>query len=155
MITSSFDGKTRLESRWGRPYYRRHPQKTQCLQFFQEQSKYTSIIINHHVSSRFLDILLTQIFIILIRTFYIIYFKKLEASRGEGAQKCDYKIYWLWFRSPLEGIKYLFTRELKFKARRWVRPLNTQCHQNSSESGERNVLTLGSLCLHCCVRETA
>ena len=40
------------------------------------------------------------------------------------------------------------------KARRWVQPLSTQCLQNSAESGERNVLTLGSLCLPCYVRDT-
>ena len=34
-------------------------------------------------------------------------------------------------------------------------PLNTQCLQNLAESGERNVLTQGSLCLRCCVRDTA
>ena len=40
-------------------------------------------------------------------------------------------------------------------ARRWVQPLNTQCLQNLAESGERSVLTLGSLYLPCCVRDTA
>ena len=38
--------------------------------------------------------------------------------------------------------------------RRWVLSLNTPCLQNSAESGERSVLTLGSLCLPCCVRDT-
>ena len=41
------------------------------------------------------------------------------------------------------------------KSRRWVLPLNKRCLQNSAESGERSVLTLDSLCLPCCVRDTA
>ena len=36
-----------------------------------------------------------------------------------------------------------------------VPPLNTQFLQNSAESGRRIVLTLGSLCQTCCVRDTA
>ena len=39
--------------------------------------------------------------------------------------------------------------------RRWVPPLDTQCLQKLAESGERGVLTLGSLCLSCCVLDTA
>ena len=39
--------------------------------------------------------------------------------------------------------------------RHWVPPVNTQCLQNSAESGERSILTLGSLCLPCCVRDIA
>ena len=38
-------------------------------------------------------------------------------------------------------------------SRCWVLPLNRQCLQNSAESGECNVSTLGSLCLPCCVRD--
>ena len=34
-------------------------------------------------------------------------------------------------------------------------PFNTQCLQNSAVSGERSVLTLGSFCLPCCMRNTA
>ena len=64
-----------------------------------------------------------------------------EASSGT---KSD----WLWVRSPLEEMKYL-------KARRCVPLLNTQCIQNLAETGERIVLTLGSLCLPCYVRDTA
>ena len=41
------------------------------------------------------------------------------------------------------------------KERRWVPPLNTQCLHNSTENGERSILTLGSLCLPCCMRNTA
>ena len=37
-------------------------------------------------------------------------------------------------------------------AQRWVPSLSTQYLQNSAESGERSVLTIGSLCLLCCVR---
>ena len=39
--------------------------------------------------------------------------------------------------------------------RRWVLPLSTQCLQNSAETGERSILTLGSLCLPCYVWDTA
>ena len=53
-------------------------------------------------------------------------------------------------------MKYLFTFIFSFlcSARRWVPPLNTQCPQNSAESGERWVLIRGSLCLPCWVRDT-
>ena len=67
----------------------------------------------------------------------------------------------LWVRLSLGGINdYLLVFSIlssvsKAKARRWVPPLNTQCLENSSESGERTVLTLGSLCLSCCVQDTA
>ena len=74
--------------------------------------------------------------------------------------KCDWKTDWLWVRFPLEEMKYLLKFIFPFlrsgaEARRWVLPLNTQCLQNSAESGERSVLTLGSLCLPCCMRDTA
>ena len=78
-----------------------------------------------------------------------------------GGTKCDCKIDSLWVRSPLEEMKYLFIYIFisslwrRGKARRWIPPLNTQCLQNSAESGERSVSTLGSLCLPYCVRDTA
>ena len=55
---------------------------------------------------------------------------------------------------PTRGNKifiYIFISSLwcKGKAWRWVSPLNMQCLQNSAKSGERSVLTLGSLCLLC------
>ena len=52
---------------------------------------------------------------------------------------------------------YIFISLLWYsgKARCWVLPLNTPCLQNSAESGKWSVLTLGSLCLPCCVRDTA
>ena len=67
---------------------------------------------------------------------------------------CGCKINWLWVGSPLEEIKYLFKFSFlcylcRGNARRWVSPLDTQCLQNLAESGERGVLTLGSLCLPC------
>ena len=55
-----------------------------------------------------------------------------------------FTLIFLFLRSGVEG-----------KARRWVLPLNTQCLQNSAESGERSVLTRGSLCLSYYVRDTA
>ena len=41
------------------------------------------------------------------------------------------------------------------RVRRWVMLLNTPYLQYSAESGKRSVLTLGLLCLSCCVRDTA
>ena len=61
---------------------------------------------------------------------------------------------WSSVRHPLEEMKYLLTW-CRRQARRWVLPLNTPCLQNSAESGERSVLTLGSLCLPCSVWDTA
>ena len=66
----------------------------------------------------------------------------------------------MWVRSTLEEMKYLFIVSLlrfgvEGKALRWVPPVNTQCPQKLAESGERSVLTLGSLCQHCCLRDTA
>ena len=54
-------------------------------------------------------------------------------------------------------IIYIFISSLwcRGKARRWVPPVSTQYPQNTAESGERSVLTLGSLCLPCCVQDTA
>ena len=64
--------------------------------------------------------------------------------------KCDCKIDWLWVWSPLDEMKYLFIFIFPFsslwcrgKARRRVPPLNTQSLQNSAESRERSVITLG------------
>ena len=39
------------------------------------------------------------------------------------------------------------------KAWRLAPPLNTQCLQNSTESGKQSVSTLCSLCVSCCVRD--
>ena len=68
---------------------------------------------------------------------------------------------WLWVRLPLEEMKYLFKYIFSFlrsgvEAKRDVEfRHSTQCLQNSVESGERSALTLGYLCLHCCMRDTA
>ena len=52
-------------------------------------------------------------------------------------------------RFPLEEIKYLMFSFLcpcnKAKARLSVPPHNTQCFEKSAESGERSVLTIGSI----------
>ena len=74
--------------------------------------------------------------------------------------KCDCKTDWLWVRSPLEEMKYLLKFIFPFlrsgiEAKVWVLSLNTQCLQNSAESGKTECLTLGSFCLPCCVRDTA
>ena len=73
---------------------------------------------------------------------------------AQGHKVCE--IDWLWVRCPLEEKKYLFTFKFSFlrsgvEAKRGVKFR----HSPSSEldgSGERSVLTLGSLCLPCCVR---
>ena len=60
---------------------------------------------------------------------------------------------------PLEEMKYLLKFIFPFlrsgvEAKRGVEFCysRTQCLQNSAESGDRSVSTLGSLCLPCCVR---
>ena len=75
------------------------------------------------------------------------------AQGHKAGAKYDCKIDWLWVRSALEQMKHLFW--CRGKARRRVPPFNTQCLQNLAESGERSALTLGSLCLPCCVRDAA
>ena len=55
-----------------------------------------------------------------------------------------------WFKEVKVNIyTHVFFNEL------YIKLLNTQCLQNSAESGERSVLTLGFLCLPYCVRDTA
>ena len=70
-----------------------------------------------------------------------------QSWRGRGT-KCDCKIDLLWIRSQLEEMKYLFTFCVVF--RQWTR--NTS---RTRRKIRNNVLTLGSLCLPCCVRDTA
>ena len=87
----------------------------------------------------------------------------VQLCRGpswRSGTKCDCKTDWLWVRSPLEEMKYLLKFIFPFlrsgvEAKRGVPPLNPQYLQNSAESGKWSVLTLGSLCLPCCVRDTA
>ena len=72
--------------------------------------------------------------------------------------KCYYKTDWLWVRSPLEELKYLLKFIFPFlpsgvKAKRGVE--FSHSIRNPAESGKRSVLTLGSLCLPCCVRDTS
>ena len=76
--------------------------------------------------------------------------------------KCDCNHDWLWVRSPLEEIKYLFKFIFSYlrsgveaKVRRRVPLINMQYLQNSAENGERSVLELNSLCLPCCVHDIA
>ena len=77
----------------------------------------------------------------------------VEASRGAGAQ-CDM----LWVGLALDEIEYLifviFRSGVKGKTRCLVPPLNIPCPPTSAENGEQSVLTLGSLCLPCCVRDS-
>ena len=61
----------------------------------------------------------------------------------------------MWVRSPLEVVKYLFKVIFPFlrsgvETKRGDEPLNTQGPETiGRKAGERNVLTLGSLCLPC------
>ena len=64
----------------------------------------------------------------------------VESTKCDWVRKCD----WLWVRFPLAEIKYLFKLMFSFlrsgleaKAQLWVLPLNTQCLQNSAESGNK------------------
>ena len=66
----------------------------------------------------------------------------LGQSWGRGI-KCDCKIDWLWVRSLLEEVPYFFNFIFSFLRS----GVDTQCLQNSSESGERSVCTLSSLYL--------
>ena len=66
------------------------------------------------------------------------------------------KIDWLWVRSPLEEVKYLFTFLFSF-LRSGVEGAalsSATQHAMPPELGEWSVLTLGSLCLPCCARDT-
>ena len=82
----------------------------------------------------------------------------LWGQSWRSGTKCGRKPDWLWVRSPLEEMKYL----LKFpflrsgvEAKRGVEFCYSTRLQDSAESGEWTVLTLSSLCLPCCVRNTA
>ena len=76
--------------------------------------------------------------------------------------RCDCKTDWLWVRSPLEEMKYLLKFIFPFlrsgvEVKRGVE----FCHSTRNTSrirqkvGNGSVLTLGSLCLPCCVRDIA
>ena len=69
----------------------------------------------------------------------------IEASRGAGAQSVTVKT---------GGGFNPHSRKLNIYLHLYFN-FFTQRLQNLSESGQRSVLTLGSLCLHCCVRDTA
>ena len=92
--------------------------------------------------------------------FWVCIFTLYPSQSWRSGTKCDCKTDWLRVRSSLEEMKYL----LKFiflrsgvEVKRGVEFClnNGQCLQNSAESGERSILTLGSLCLPCCERDTA
>ena len=78
-----------------------------------------------------------------------IYYEAVVAQSYKGVAVTR----WLWVRSPLQKMNYFllfsFLRTAtKEKARRCVPPPT-----NSAESSERSILTLGSLCLICCMRD--
>ena len=64
----------------------------------------------------------------------------------------------MWVRSPLEEMKYLLKFIFLFLRSGVEAKRGVEFHhslQKSAKSGERSVLTLGSLCLPCCVQDTA
>ena len=69
-----------------------------------------------------------------------------EASRGAEAQSVTAK-------STGCGLD-LHSRKLNIYLHLYFH-FNTQCLQSSAESWERSILTLGSLCLPCYLRDTA
>ena len=86
----------------------------------------------------------------------------VEASRGAGEQRVTVKSTGCGF-DP-HSMRWIIYLHLCFfisslwcwgKARRWVPLLNTQCLQNLVESGELNILTLGSLWLPCGIQREA
>ena len=87
---------------------------------------------------------------------------KIRGGRSwRRGTKCDCNIDWLWVRSPLEEVKYLFTFIFPFfrsgvEAKRGVEfRHSTRSDSRINGKWERCVLTLGSLCLPYYVRDTA
>ena len=81
-----------------------------------------------------------------------------EASRGASSCPLD----WLDVRSPLQKMKYLFIFIFSFRRSGVEQSKATLSSATQhvmppefGRSGERKVLTLGSLCLPCCVRDIA
>ena len=65
---------------------------------------------------------------------------------------CDCKIDWLWVRSPLEVMKFLLKFIFPFLRSGVEAKGGVEfCHSTRNASRIR----LGSLCLPCCVRDTA
>ena len=81
-------------------------------------------------------------------------FKLLLRPVVASGTRCDCKTDWLWVRSPLEEVKDLLKCEINTYFH-FFALVSRSSLQNSAESGQRSVLTLGSLCLPCCVRDTA
>ena len=79
-----------------------------------------------------------------------------QAGRSVEA-KWECKFDWLWVRSPLKEVKYLFLFIFSFL--RSVIEANRRVEfrhpARNVESGERNILTLHYYFLPCCVRDTA
>ena len=92
----------------------------------------------------------TYIYIYLISV--LIWINLMTHQSLHRSTMCDCKIDWLWKWNIYIFVSSLWCQD---KARRWVPLLNTQGLQNSAESDERSVLTLGFLCPPCCVRDTA
>ena len=77
-----------------------------------------------------------------------------------GVQVCDCKHDRLWVRVPLEDFFLNLYLHFFALASRQSATLSSatqyaDCLQNSADNGKGNVLTLNSLCLTSCVRDTA
>ena len=91
---------------------------------------------------------------------FIIYY--IWGQSWRRGTRCDCKIDWLRVRSPFDEMNYIFTFIFSFlrsgvetKSGVVFRHSTRQCLQNLAQSGELSVITLGCLCLPCCVRDTA
>ena len=70
-----------------------------------------------------------------------------KAGHNAGAKKCDSKRWWVRF--PLEEMRKFIFSFLRSGVE------NMEFLQYSAETGDQSVLTICSLCLPCCVRDTA
>ena len=83
-----------------------------------------------------------------------------EVSRGAAARSVTVKPNGCWFdphsrRWNIYINLYFHFFALVSRLSAALSSATQHCLQNSAESGEWNVLTLSSLCLPCCVRDTA
>ena len=99
------------------------------------------------------------IFAIPVLVYSLGYLKPEVNESWHRSAKFDCKRHWLWVRSLLEKMKYLFKIYISvcwLWSRGKALSSATQ-HAMSPECGgnwENGVLTLGSICLPCCVRNT-
>ena len=91
----------------------------------------------------------------LIIFFYVYNLLKFWGRSWRSGTRCDCETNWLWVRSPLEEMKYLFKFIFPFLRSGVKAKCGVEFRYSCNESGERSILTLGSLCLPCCVRDRA